>query len=91
MEQKTDLVLNEQKDAAKKVQDSWTEQVYVVRSRHINPQGRLFGGDNNQTVWMCLNCGEIIKSTIAPQTCPVCRHGQDFFIRLDWAPYTARG
>ena len=44
MEQKTDLVLNEQKDAAKKVQDSWTEQVYVVRSRHINPQGRLFGG-----------------------------------------------
>ncbi len=28
----------------KKVQDSRTEQVYVIRSRHINPQGRLFGG-----------------------------------------------
>ena len=52
-------------------------------------QGTLFGQDNHQTVWMCLNCGEIITSSLAPQLCPVCRHGQDFFIRLDWAPYTA--
>lgn len=52
-------------------------------------QGTLFGEDNHQTVWMCLNCGEIITSSLAPQTCPVCRHGQDYFIRLDWAPYTA--
>ena len=52
-------------------------------------QGKLFGEDNNQTVWMCLNCGEIITSSLAPQTCPVCRHGQDFFIRLDLAPYTS--
>lgn len=28
----------------KKVQDSKTEQVYVIRSQHINSQGRLFGG-----------------------------------------------
>ena len=52
-------------------------------------RGTLFGEDNHQTVWMCLNCGEIITSSLAPQTCPVCRHGQDYFIRLDWAPYTA--
>ena len=51
-------------------------------------QGKLFGEDNHQTVWMCLNCGEIITASMAPQTCPVCRHGQDFFIRLDLAPYT---
>ena len=51
----------------------------------------LFGEDNQQTVWMCLNCGEIITSSLAPQACPVCRHGQDYFIRLDWAPYTAKG
>ena len=51
-------------------------------------QGKLFGEDNNQTVWMCLNCGAIITSSLAPQTCPVCRHRQDFFIRLDLAPYT---
>ena len=52
-------------------------------------QGTLFGEDNRQTVWMCLNCGEIITASLAPQVCPVCRHGQDYFVRLDWAPYTA--
>lgn len=54
-------------------------------------KGALFGEDNQQTVWMCLNCGEIITSSLAPQACPICRHGQDYFIRLDWAPYTAKG
>ncbi len=28
----------------KRVEDSRTEQVYVIRSQHINPYGRLFGG-----------------------------------------------
>ena len=51
-------------------------------------QGKLFGQDGQQTVWMCLNCGEIITASLAPQVCPVCRHGQDYFIRLDLAPYT---
>ncbi len=39
-----DQTMEMQKQPVKKVQDSKTEQVYVVRSRHINPQGRLFGG-----------------------------------------------
>ena len=52
-------------------------------------QGTLFGQDNQQTVWMCLNCGEIITASLAPQACPVCRHGQDYFIRLDFAPYAS--
>lgn len=30
--------------AAKKVGDSATEQVYIIRSQHINSYGRLFGG-----------------------------------------------
>lgn len=58
------------------------------RFAELLEQGKLFGEDNRQTVWMCLNCGEIITSSLAPQTCPVCRHGQDFFIRLDMAPFT---
>ena len=53
-------------------------------------KGSLFSSPE-PTLWLCLNCGEIVRSTIAPQTCPVCRHGQDFFVRLDWAPYTAGG
>lgn len=52
-------------------------------------QGKLFGGDGHQEVWVCLNCGEIVTASLAPQTCPVCRHGQDFFVRLDLYPYTA--
>ena len=51
-------------------------------------QGTLFSS-KEETLWMCLNCGEVIRSTIAPQTCPVCRHGQDYFVRLDMAPYTS--
>ena len=50
-------------------------------------QGTLFAA-REETLWMCLNCGEIVRSSIAPQTCPVCRHGQDYFVRLDMAPYT---
>lgn len=33
-----------QTDGRKTVRDSQTEQVYIIRSQHINPQGRLFGG-----------------------------------------------
>lgn len=31
-------------NGVKRVQDSATEQVYIIRPRHINPQGRLYGG-----------------------------------------------
>lgn len=51
-------------------------------------QDKLFVSDV-ETGWMCLNCGQIIHSTAAPAMCPVCKHGQGFFIRLELAPYTA--
>lgn len=51
-------------------------------------QGTLFGKQDDETLWMCLNCGEIVRASLAPQVCPVCRHGRDYFIRLDLAPYT---
>lgn len=44
-----------------------------------------------ETGWMCLNCGQIIHSTVAPAACPVCKHGQGFFIRMELAPFTAMG
>jgi len=49
-------------------------------------QDRLFSSPQEEA-WMCLNCGQIIHSTTAPAQCPVCRHGQDFFIRLPMAPF----
>ena len=50
-------------------------------------QGKLFLADSEVT-WMCLNCGQIIQAASAPKECPVCRHNQGFFIRLELAPYT---
>lgn len=44
-----------------------------------------------ETGWMCLNCGQIIHSTIAPAVCPICKHGQGFFIRMELAPFTRVG
>lgn len=43
MEDISDVKNNNQADSTKKVQDSKTEQVYVVHPQHINPQGRLSG------------------------------------------------
>ncbi|MCI8398924.1 MAG: rubrerythrin family protein [Oscillibacter sp.] len=47
---------------------------------------KLFVSDV-KCAWMCLNCGHIQESLEAPKTCPVCKHDQGFFIRLEMAPY----
>ncbi len=44
MQDKTKVMNASHSDTEKRVQDSKTEQVYIIRSQHINPQGRLFGG-----------------------------------------------
>lgn len=43
---------------------------------------------NAETKFMCLNCGYIYEGTQVPEICPVCKHDQGFFIRLELAPYT---
>ena len=40
-----------------------------------------------ETGWMCLNCGYVHQGTKAPAICPVCKHEQGYFIRLELAPY----
>ncbi len=47
---------------------------------------KLFVSDVT-TGWMCLNCGYVLESTKAPGICPVCKHEQGYFIRLEMAPY----
>lgn len=32
-----------------------------------------------ETVWICLNCGHIHYGKTAPKVCPVCDHPQDYF------------
>ena len=37
--------------------------------------------------WTCLNCGYVVTSTAAPANCPVCRHPQGCFVRVELAPW----
>ncbi len=47
----------------------------------------LFASEED-TNWVCLNCGYIYEGKIAPKYCPVCEHEQGYFVRMDLAPYT---
>lgn len=47
---------------------------------------QLFEAETD-TSWMCLNCGYIYEGRKAPGVCPVCKHEQGYFIRLEQAPY----
>jgi rubrerythrin len=38
--------------------------------------------------WMCLNCGYVHWGKEAPKECPVCKHDQGYFIRMELAPFT---
>ena len=49
-------------------------------------QGQLFASDT-KVEWMCLNCGYVVEATAAPAHCPVCRHPQGYFVRVELAPY----
>ena len=47
---------------------------------------QLFASDT-KVEWMCLNCGYVVDATAAPAHCPVCRHPQGYFVRVELAPY----
>lgn len=49
--------------------------------------GGLFRAADGKEKWMCLNCGQIVESSGAPMTCPVCKHPQGYFIRLSAVPF----
>ena len=65
------------------------ERVHARRFEEVAKlmeENKLFVSDV-KTGWMCLGCGYIVESEIAPQNCPVCDSGQGFFIRMSMAPY----
>lgn len=41
----------------------------------------VFKTDDDQTVWICRNCGHIHVGKEAPKVCPVCAHPQAYFER----------
>ena len=49
-------------------------------------QGQLFTADR-PVLWVCLNCGHVVEAASAPALCPLCAHGQGYFIRREDAPF----
>ena len=49
-------------------------------------QEKLFVADA-QVQWMCLHCGQVMNATRAPALCPICKHPQGYFIRLELVPF----
>ncbi len=47
-------------------------------------EGRMFKSDHSVT-WLCLNCGHVHHGLQAPPVCPVCKHTQGYFVRVDAA------
>ncbi|MEG1240355.1 MAG: ferritin family protein [Oscillospiraceae bacterium] len=69
------------------------EKTHAHRFGHLAElleQKKLFVSDA-ETGWICLNCGTIVNSTAAPTLCPVCKHNQGFFVRLQFSPYLCSG
>ncbi len=65
------------------------EKVHAERFKRfaqLLEQGKLFVSDVD-TVWICLNCGHVHHGKQAPERCPVCKHSQGYFIRLELSPY----
>lgn len=49
-------------------------------------KNQLFVSDV-ETGWICLNCGYIHHGLEAPKACPVCRHEQGYFVRVELSPF----
>lgn len=67
-------------------------QVEKIHSERFNCFLKMMENDtlfvsNVETGWMCLNCGHISYGTAAPKICPLCRHDQGYFIRLELVPF----
>lgn len=45
-------------------------------------ESRLFASDE-EVPWLCLNCGHVHYGTQAPPVCPVCKHAQGYFVRVE--------
>lgn len=45
-------------------------------------EGMLFKSEQ-KVAWMCLNCGHVHYSNMAPPVCPTCKHVQGYFVRIE--------
>lgn len=51
-------------------------------------ESKLFTGDD-ETEWLCLNCGHIYKGKAVPKLCPVCNGTQGYFVPYKYYKFIA--
>ncbi len=57
------------------------EKAHEERYRALlkNVEAKTVFEKAGMTMWECRNCGHLVISTVAPDTCPVCKHPQAYF------------
>lgn len=45
--------------------------------------GTLYTSDNDDTEWICTNCGYTHTGRTAPERCPLCSHTERYFVKND--------
>ena len=63
------------------------EEVAKIEKHHEERYLKLLGNindnlvfsKNEETVWICRNCGHVYVGKEAPKVCPVCNHPQSYF------------
>ena len=62
------------------------EQTHGDRFGHLAQrieEGKLFASDAGGEQWLCLNCGHVHTGSQVPPLCPVCKHAQGYFVRME--------
>lgn len=67
------------------------EMIAAIEQTHGDRFGQLAGRmeqnslfrSERETMWLCLNCGHVHIGLQAPPVCPVCKHAQGFFVRVE--------
>ena len=56
------------------------EERYLKLLKNLK-EDLVFKDPNNQTVWVCRNCGYVFVGPKAPEKCPTCKHPLSYFER----------
>lgn len=54
------------------------EAKYLAKLKEMQ-ENTIFSSENEDEVWLCLNCGYIHRGKTPPPICPACRHDKGYF------------
>ena len=64
-------------DRVASVEKMHEERYEKYRQRIID--GKIFSSDSEETEWICLNCGYVVRGKNPPPMCPTCQKPQAYF------------